>query len=154
MKACSLLFVTVDFGASWIFFCRGWTLNEEFYLTILRCLQVVVQRKRVKFWREHSWFLYHDKLLCTWCSLSSSSFSFLGGGWGGHSSSSITTLQPWSLSPSLLSMPEIESYSESTWLWIIRGNTKIKARVFNPYFLKNVYGILDRLCGLVVRVSG
>jgi hypothetical protein len=133
-----LLLTSLHYG----FLYRGSTLNEDFYLTIVWCLQVAVQRKHLKFWREHGWFLYHDKCMCTWCSLSSSSFSFEG---GGHSSSFVTTLQPWSLSSSLLSVPEIGSYSESAWLWIITGNTKIKARVCNPYVLKTVCGILGKM---------
>jgi len=39
----------------------GQTVNQEFYLEVLRRLRENVQRKRPELWRSGDWFLHHDK---------------------------------------------------------------------------------------------
>jgi len=38
----------------------GQTVNQEYYLEVLRRLRENVQRKRPELWRSGNWFLYHD----------------------------------------------------------------------------------------------
>jgi transposase len=38
----------------------GQKLNQEFYPTLLWCLQEAVQKKQPELWQEHSWFLHHN----------------------------------------------------------------------------------------------
>jgi histone-lysine N-methyltransferase SETMAR len=38
----------------------GQTVNQEFYLEVLRQLRENVRRKRLGLWRSGDWFLHHD----------------------------------------------------------------------------------------------
>ena len=40
---------------------HGQTVNQEFYLEVLRRLRENVRRKRPESWRSGDWFLHHDK---------------------------------------------------------------------------------------------
>jgi len=39
---------------------HGQTVNQEFYLEVLRRLRENVRRKRPELWRSGDWFLHHD----------------------------------------------------------------------------------------------
>jgi transposase len=42
------------------FTSEGLTVNQDFYLAVLRHLQDAVQSKQPKIWTEGSWFLHHN----------------------------------------------------------------------------------------------
>jgi len=39
---------------------RGETVNEEFYLNVLKCLRAATRRKRPEAWTNNIWVLHHD----------------------------------------------------------------------------------------------
>jgi transposase len=39
------------------------TVNKEFYLEVLRCLQELIRKKRPESWKAKQWILHHDNAL-------------------------------------------------------------------------------------------
>ena len=61
-KWCSLFFFDVQGIVHREFIPPGQTVNQEFYLEVLRRLRENVQRKRSELWRSGDWFLHHDNV--------------------------------------------------------------------------------------------
>ena len=69
-KWCSLFFSMFEESCTWNSFLPGQTVNQEFYLEILRGLRENVQRKSPELWKSGDWFLHDDNApaqqLCLW----------------------------------------------------------------------------------------
>jgi len=59
-KWCPLFFFDVRGIMHWEFISPGQTVNQEFYLEVLRRLRENVRRKHPELWRLGDWFLRHD----------------------------------------------------------------------------------------------
>lgn len=55
-----IVFFDVHGIVHWEFVPPGQTVNQHFYLEVLRRLREDVRRKRPELWRSGEWFLHHD----------------------------------------------------------------------------------------------